>query len=146
MIPIGASATWKWVPYTNSYVQIDGRRMASVSGGTRWGGGVWINSYDLARFGLLWLRGGAWGDRHIVSPAYAKMATTASAHGPDYGFLWWLNTKGDQWSGSPPTSFEARGSGGNIVHIDPAHDLVVVWRWSAQSAQGFKKVVDAITR
>src|SRR5437870_12510018 len=63
MNPIGASTTWKWVPYTNSYVNIGGKRMASVSGGTRWGGGVWINSVDMARFGLLWLRGGKWGDR-----------------------------------------------------------------------------------
>jgi CubicO group peptidase (beta-lactamase class C family) len=145
MNPIGASTTWKWVPYTNAYVDIDGRRMASVSGGTRWGGGVWISTEDMARFGLLWLRAGKWADRQIVPPAYVKMATTASAHGPDYGFLWWLNTTGRQWPGSPTSSFEARGQGGNIVHIDPARDLVVVWRWSAQSAEGFKKVIDAIT-
>ena len=144
MIPIGASTTWKWVPYTNAYVDIDGKRMASMSGGTRWGGGLWINSYDLARFGLLWERGGKWGDRQIVSPAYVKMATTASAHGPDYGFLWWLNTTGKQWPGSPTTSFEAVGQGGNIIHVDPARDLVVVWRWSAQSAQGFRLIVEAI--
>ena len=43
MNPIGASSTWKWVPYTNAYVNIDGKRMASVSGGTRWGGGMWIS-------------------------------------------------------------------------------------------------------
>jgi CubicO group peptidase (beta-lactamase class C family) len=145
MNPIGASTTWKWVPYTNAYVNIDGKRMASVSGGTRWGGGVWISTYDMARFGLLWDRGGKWGDRQIVSPAYVKMATTASAHGPDYGFLWWLNTQGKQYPGSPTTTFEARGQGGNVIHIDAVHDLVVVWRWSAQSAQGFKKVLDAMT-
>jgi len=145
MNPIGASTTWKWVPYTNAYVNIDGKRMASVSGGTRWGGGMWISTYDMARFGLLWLRNGKWGERQIVSPAYVKAATTPSAHGPDYGFLWWLNTTGKQWQGSPRSSFEAQGQGGNIIHIDPTRDLVVVWRWSAQSAEGFKKVVDAIT-
>ena len=68
MNPIGASTTWKWVPYTNAYVDIDGKRMASIAGGTRWGGGMWINSYDMARFGLLWLRNGKWGDRQIVPP------------------------------------------------------------------------------
>ena len=73
------------------------------------------------------------------------MATTASAHGPDYGFLWWLNTTGQQWPGSSTRSFEARGQGGNVIHVEPARDLVVVWRWSAQSSQGFKKVVEAIT-
>jgi CubicO group peptidase (beta-lactamase class C family) len=145
MNPIGASATWKWVPYTSGYVDVDGKRMASVAGGTRWGGGMWISTYDMARFGLMWQRGGKWGDRQIVPPAYVKMATTASAHGPDYGFLWWLNTTGKQWPGSVTSSFEARGQGGNVIHIEPTRDLVVVWRWSAQSAQGFKKVVEAIT-
>jgi CubicO group peptidase (beta-lactamase class C family) len=145
MNPIGASSTWKWVPYTNAYLDIDGKRMASVSGGTRWGGGMWISTYDMARFGLLWLRAGKWGDKQIVSPAYVKMATTASAHGPDYGFLWWLNTAGKQYPGSPTTTFEARGQGGNVIHVDAAHDLLVVWRWSAQSAEGFKRVLDSIT-
>lgn len=143
MNPIGASSTWKWVPYTNAYVNIDGKRMASVAGGTRWGGGMWISTYDMARFGLLWLRGGTWGDRQIVPPAYVKMATTASAHGPDYGFLWWLNTTG-KWAGSPRTVFEAQGQGGNVIHVDPTNDLVVVWRWSAESQEGFRRIVASI--
>jgi CubicO group peptidase (beta-lactamase class C family) len=145
MNPIGASTTWKWVPYTNAYVDIDGRRMASVAGGTRWGGGMWINSYDMARFGLLWLRNGKWGDRQIVSPAYVKMATTPSRHGPDYGFLWWLNTRQGLWPGSPADAYRAVGQGGNIIFVSPSHDLVVVWRWSAQAAEGFRRVVAAIT-
>ena len=145
MNPIGASNTWKWVPYANSYVMIDGKRMASVSGGTRWGGGVWISSYDEARFGLLWLRRGKWGTKQIVPESYVKLATTPSPHGPDYGFLWWLNTTGREWSGSPTSMFEARGNGGNIISVDPAHDLVVVWRWSSNSGEGFRRIVDAIT-
>jgi CubicO group peptidase (beta-lactamase class C family) len=145
MNPIGASNTWKWVPYANSYTMIDGKRMASVSGGTRWGGGVWISTYDEARFGLLWLRRGKWGNRQIVPDTYVKLATTPSAHGPDYGFLWWLNTTGKEWTGSPTNMFEARGAGGNIIMVDPTHDLVVVWRWSRDSGQGFQRVVDAIT-
>ncbi len=63
-----------------------------MSGGTRWGGGVWINAMDMARFGYLWLRNGRWGNKQIIPPAYVKTALTPSAHGPDYGFLWWLNT------------------------------------------------------
>ena len=41
---IGASNTWRWIPYHNSYVTVNGKQVASVSGGTRWGGGVWIRS------------------------------------------------------------------------------------------------------
>ena len=50
-------------PDTNSVVDVDGRKLPSVSGGTRWGGGVWMNSRDAARFGLLFLRRGKWGSR-----------------------------------------------------------------------------------
>jgi CubicO group peptidase (beta-lactamase class C family) len=59
--------------------------------------------------------------------------------------LWWLNTKRGLWPGSPVTAFRAVGQGGNIIFIDPSHDLVVVWRWSGAQAQGFQKVVAAIT-
>ena len=133
------------MPYANSYFTLDGKRMASVSGGTRWGGGVWVSTYDMARFGLLWLHRGKWRDQQIISEQYVKMATMPSRHGPDYGFLWWLNTTGKEWSGSPTGIFEARGAGGNIIFVDPGHDMVIVWRWSAKSAEGFKKVLDAIT-
>jgi CubicO group peptidase (beta-lactamase class C family) len=145
MNPIGASSTWTWVPYTNAYVEVEGKRLASVSGGTRWGGGMWINSHDMARFGLLWLRNGKWGNRQIVSPAYVKMATAPSRHGPDYGFLWWLNTRQGLWPGSPADAYRAVGQGGNIIFISPSHDLVVVWRWSAEAGEGFRRVVAAIT-
>jgi CubicO group peptidase (beta-lactamase class C family) len=145
MDPIGASNAWKWVPYHNSYADIDGKKMASVSGGTRWGGGVWINSWDMARFGYLWLRGGKWGDRQILQPAYVKAATTPSAHGPDYGYLWWLNTQGKNYPGMPPTAFGAKGAGSNTITISPDHDLVVVWRWHrGNEAEFAKRVVAAI--
>ena len=60
MDPIGASNTWRWNGYENSWVTIDGLRMQSVSGGGHWGGGMFISSRDHARFGLLFLRGGTW--------------------------------------------------------------------------------------
>ena len=121
MDPIGASATWRWHPYSNSN--------GSVSGGTRWGGGIWAGAEDLARFGLLILNKGRWGDRQLVPEQWLKDATQVSDHGPDYGYLWWLNTKGQQWPSAPKSSFAAIGNGGNVIWIDPEHDLVVVWRW-----------------
>jgi CubicO group peptidase (beta-lactamase class C family) len=142
---IGASNSWKWVPYHNSYVTIDGRKMPSVSGGTRWGGGVWINSWDMARFGYLWLRGGKWGDKQILPPAFVKSAVTPSANGPDYGYLWWLNTAGKNYPGLPPNAYGARGAGSNTILISPDHDLVVVWRWHAGNEAEFaKRVIAAI--
>jgi CubicO group peptidase (beta-lactamase class C family) len=141
---IGASTSWQWIPYKNSYADVDGRRMASVSGGTRWGGGVWINSWDMARFGYLWLRNGRWGTRQIVPERYVKEALTPSAHGPDYGFLWWLNTKGGAKT-LPTNSFQAQGAGSNTIFVSPDHDLVIVWRWhGGGKEQFFRQVIDAI--
>ena len=144
---IGASNNWKWVPYHNSYVEIDGRRLPSVSGGTRWGGGVWIDSWDMARFGYLWLRGGRWGTRQILPPDFVRAALTPSAHGPDYGYLWWLNTRQQNYPGLPKTAFGARGAGSNTITILPEEDLVVVWRWHrGNEAEFVQRVVAAINR
>ncbi|MFK3736513.1 serine hydrolase domain-containing protein [Massilia sp. TN1-12] len=145
MDPIGASSTWKWVPYTNSYVELDGKLVPSVSGGTRWGGGMWIDSWDMARFGYLWLRGGNWAGRQILPPGYVRQALVPSEHGPDYGYLFWLNTKGKNLPGLPPTAYAALGAGSNDIVISPEHDLVVVWRWHAGNTAEFsRRVIEAI--
>jgi CubicO group peptidase (beta-lactamase class C family) len=130
MDKIGASSQWTWHGYdSNSTTEVNGKPVESVSGGTRWGGGLWINSQDLARFGLLILNKGNWDGKQIVSKEWIKQATTPSAHGPDYGFLWWLNTQQKQWPSGPGSSFAAIGHGGNIIWIDPEHDVVLVWHW-----------------
>lgn len=145
MAPIGASTTWKWVPYTNSYVELDGKLVPSVSGGTRWGGGMWIDSWDMARFGYLWLRGGNWAGKQILPPDYVKAALLPSEHGPDYGYLFWLNTRGKNLPGLPPTAYAALGAGSNDIVISPEHDLVVVWRWHAGNTAEFsRRVIEAI--
>jgi CubicO group peptidase (beta-lactamase class C family) len=126
---IGASNTWQYHGYFNSSVVINGKKMDSVSGGTRWGGGLWISARDEARFGYLILRQGKWKNRQIVSQRWIRMATTPTTIGQDYGYLWWLNTQGKQYPSAPRTSFAALGAGSNTIWIDPEHDLVVVWRW-----------------
>jgi len=147
MDPIGASNSWKWVPYYNSYVELNGKPAPSVSGGTRWGGGMWINSWDMARFGYLWLRNGAWNGKQILPQNYVKAALTPSAHGPDYGYLWWLNTKGKNLPGLPATAYAALGAGSNTVLVSPEHDLVIVWRWHAGNVADFAtKVIASLPR
>jgi CubicO group peptidase (beta-lactamase class C family) len=130
MDKIGASSNWKWQGYgSKSTAEINKKPVESVSGGTRWGGGLWINSQDLARFGLLILNKGNWEGKQLISEKWIREATTPSAHGPDYGYLWWLNTKQKQWPSGPASSFAAVGNGGNIIWIDPEHDIVLVWHW-----------------
>lgn len=79
MDPIGASSTWQWNGYRNSEVVIDGKKIVSVSGGGHWGGGLFINSRDMARFGYLFLRRGKWKDRQLISEKWIGMMTTPSA-------------------------------------------------------------------
>ena len=64
-------------------------------------------------------------------------ALQASAHGPDYGYLWWLNTKGGNYPGLPVTAYGAQGAGSHTITILPDEDLVVVWRWHAGNAAEF---------
>ena len=127
--PIGASDTWQYLPYANSVAVIEGQPLPSVSGGTRWGGGLWISARDEARFGYLLLRQGRWGTRQLVSPGWVRQATTRGPVGPDYGYLWWLNTAQKAWPHAPATSFAALGAGANTIWVDPEHDIVIVWRW-----------------
>ncbi|HSC08489.1 MAG TPA: serine hydrolase [Steroidobacteraceae bacterium] len=130
MDPIGASDTWRWTGYENSYVEIDGRRVQSVSGGGHWGGGMFINAWDMARFGLLTERGGRWGDRQIYSRRWQQIATTPTEIFPTYGVMnWYLNTDRKALPAAPASAFSHLGAGTNMIYVDPEHDLVVVARW-----------------
>lgn len=111
-------------------MEIDGQRMQSVTGGGHWGGGMFIDAYDLARFGYLFLRNGRWKDRQIVSEDWIRMARTPGRANPDYGFMnWFLNTARKPLPSAPESSVTFRGNGQNIVYIDRDHDIVAVIRW-----------------
>jgi CubicO group peptidase (beta-lactamase class C family) len=145
MDPIGASDRWVYHPYKNSIVEVNGTPMPSVSGGTRWGGGLWINARDEARFGYLFLRNGRWQNKQIVSPEWVQQATTRGPVGPDYGYLWWLNTEQKAWPSAPASSYAALGAGSNTIWIDPVHDIVIVWRWHDGSPDELiKRVLAAV--
>lgn len=130
MDPIGASSTWRWYGYENSWVDIDGQKVQSVSGGGHWGGGMFINAYDMARFGYLFLRNGKWKDRVIVSEQWIKQARTPGTDKNDYGYAnWYLNTDRKSLPGAPATAVRFVGNGTNVVYIDWENDVVAVIRW-----------------
>ncbi len=137
MDPIGASTTWRWFGYENAWTEVDGVKLKSVTGGGHSGGGIFINSLDMARFGLLFLNNGKWGTDQLISQDWIRKATTPSVPNPNYGYLWWLNTKGDRhWEGWSENLFYAAGFGGNFIVVDREHDLVVVTRWLEPSKIG----------
>ena len=143
MDPIGASQTWQWHGYETSWVEEDGRKIQSVSGGAHWGGGVWIDSYDHARFGLLFLRGGRWRNTQILSADWCKQTTTPCAINPEYGLLWWLNHQGSMSDLACAESFAARGAGGNIIFVEPQNSLVIVLRWCGNPKEVIDRILDS---
>lgn len=145
MDPIEASTTWRWHGYRNSWVDIDGLQVQSVSGGGHWGGGLWISARDHARFGLLHLRGGKWKDRQLLSSRWLDLATASSPTNERYGYMWWLNRGPERVAPSAPESvFYAAGGGGNYVWVDRANDLVVVVRWVPDLGGVIERVMAAL--
>jgi CubicO group peptidase (beta-lactamase class C family) len=127
MDSIEASNTWRWHGYRNSWIELDGVRVQSVSGGGHWGGGMWINSLDQARFGLLWLNKGKWAEEQLLSEEYVKMATKEGDVNPFYGYMWWMRP---EWGSTASYNcYTAAGAGGNFVWCDPEDDILLVTRW-----------------
>jgi CubicO group peptidase (beta-lactamase class C family) len=139
MDPIGASNTWRWFGYDNSWVVIDGQPVQSSTGGGHWGGGMFINAYDMARFGTLTLRRGKWGDKQLLSDKWIGMALTPTGLTSPYGFInYHLNVDRKQLPSAPATAFRHVGNGLNMVYVDPEHDVVAVVRWiDNNAADGF---------
>lgn len=146
MQPIGASPTWRWAAYANAITMIDGVPMPSVPGGGHWGGGLFISTGELGRFGQLILQNGTWNGRSLISNNWIDQMRQPCPLNENYGYMWWLNTNGKQSKRAPDSVFYAAGAGGNIVWIDQEHDLVVVCRWMAKDKIGLlmDKITDAI--
>jgi CubicO group peptidase (beta-lactamase class C family) len=109
-------------------------------------GGLYLTAPDLAKIGYLYLRDGMWEGRRVLPDGWVRDATTrharAVAPGWDYGFQWWLTSRGgvDIWAG--------RGFGGQHLIIIPSRDIVgVVLAWNVFGGRAqniFDPFVDAL--
>lgn len=130
MRPIGASSSWRWHGYNNSWVELDGQKIQIVSGGGHWGGGMFINAWDLARFGYLFLRDGNWQGEQLVSREFISRARTGGSAKVDYGYAnWFLNPNRQALPAAPASAVTFQGAGRNVIYIDQQHDLLIVARW-----------------
>lgn len=127
---IGASTTWRWHGYDHAWTEIDGLQMKSVTGGGHSGAGMFISTEDMARFGLLFLNDGKWKNEQIISQNWIQQAIKPSEPNVNYGYMWWLNRKGDRyWEGLSKNIYYAAGFGGNFIVVDKENDMVIVTRW-----------------
>ncbi len=146
MQPIGASEQWRWAGYDNAWVEIGGRRMQSVPGGSHWGGGVSIGSVDQARVGQLLLADGRANGQQVISSEWIRRMRTPSPVAPFYGYLLWLNHAQRIFPSVPSSSYFAIGAGSSFVWIEPERRMVLVVRWidAAHADAFFGRVLRAI--
>jgi CubicO group peptidase (beta-lactamase class C family) len=83
-----------------------------------------LRPQDLAAIGQLYVDGGRSAGKQVVPAAWVKQATTAHVKINDagfagYGYLWWITDVADQ------PGYLAYGTGGQVIHVVPALDLVV---------------------
>ena len=81
-----------------------------------------LTTRDMAKFGLLFLRGGQWEGKQIIPADYVAAAISHQTDNPwpdsGYGFQWWL-TASDQVP-------SAIGYGAQYILLDPEKDIEVV--------------------
>jgi CubicO group peptidase (beta-lactamase class C family) len=145
--PIGGSNTWRWFGYENSWIVLDGLAVQSVTGGGHWGGGMFINAYDMARFGYLTLNRGRWKERQLISDRWIDWALTPTPAEPNYGFMnFYVNKDRTFMPSAPANAFGHQGNGTNFVYVDPENDLVAVLRWiDRPQIDGFvKRLLEAV--
>ncbi|PYS85240.1 MAG: 6-aminohexanoate hydrolase [Acidobacteria bacterium] len=127
-------ATGKWLPdflYENFARPLDIRtyHMNLTPTGDGYGaGGIYLRPRDFLKLGQLFLDGGRWRGRQVVSRKWVEQATAphASIHNAnDYGYGWWLDEY--QVGGKKYRAFHAAGNGGQLIVVIPELDMVVAF-------------------
>jgi CubicO group peptidase (beta-lactamase class C family) len=109
---------------SNYIIQTDSK------GNPYFGGGMYLTSKDMLKFGELYLNKGKSKSKRILSKKWVKnsfknyrnLENVPDKNG--YGYLWWHNTY--HINGKNIESIEARGAGGQYIFVIPNLELVVV--------------------
>ncbi len=103
-------------------------------GAARGYAGLYLRPRDLAKFGLLYLNGGLWADRQLISEPWVTASTSkqilrGDIPGMYYGYQWWVHEDG---------LIAAVGFGGQILMLIPEYDLIVLFNNYHNEADGFQ--------
>ncbi len=83
------------------------------------GWGLTLTPMDMAKIGQLYLCGGMWGDKRIVSEKWIEESTKEHSRWEKldlaYGYLWWLHEDG----------YAAMGDGGNVIYVNTKKSMVI---------------------
>ncbi len=106
--------------------------MRNQDGHTHTGGGLALTARDAAKFGLLYLNNGRWGNEQVlpeswVRESFRKRVDLAGKNQPPfgYGYLWWIFAP-DPRGKTGQDIYAARGRYGQYIIVVPEHDMVVV--------------------
>ena len=117
--PLGIT-NYYWWSYPSGFVQT--------------GGGLCLRPRDMAKIGYLYLNGGRWQGKQIVSEEWVKESTKNRVdakqfpnwiNADGYGYQWWLRSfkVGDRVI----PSYHAAGRGGQFIFVVPELDIVAVF-------------------
>jgi CubicO group peptidase (beta-lactamase class C family) len=105
---------------------IDVHWPSDPQGYTRGWGDLCLHSGDAAKIGFLFMHGGKWENKQIVSREWVKAATSRQIdaggdYPEDYGYGWWISAEGDE-----PPYFQAEGRQTQRILVVPSMNLIVV--------------------
>ncbi len=102
---------------------------------------VYTNARDLARFGMLYLQGGVWNGRRLLSEEWIDFVRTpapsTASRGNFYGGQWWLVP--EDRTDVPSGAYSTAGNRGQYAVVVPSHELVIVRRGLDYGRQGFNR-------
>ena len=108
------------------------------------GGGINFTSRDLLKLAQLYLNGGEWQGKPIVSRPWVERSTAPHAQiddGIDYGYFYWLRSFGPK-DGKQVPAFYMNGNGGNKALVFRDLDLAVVITTTNYNTRGMHEQTD----
>lgn len=94
--------------------------VADENGTNTAGWGLTLTAMDMSKIGQLFLDGGKWEGRQIVSAEWVKESTAEHSRWKEadlpYGYLWWTGIGG---------GYAAIGNSGNVIYVNPGKKLVI---------------------